>query len=70
MPRCDKCGKETSVTIRSIFNADRLCPGCKEKERKRPIYEKGPPAGMEGAGPQHNLPGIAGPGKDGINFYR
>jgi hypothetical protein len=37
--KCDRCGKETSVHIMSMFNTDVLCMDCKDAETKRPDYE-------------------------------
>lgn len=69
MPQCHQCGKQTLATIRSLYGNQRLCPACSEAERKRPIYRKVAAAG--GPEPRDpSLPGLAGPGKDGINFYR
>ena len=36
--RCNRCGKETTVTIMSMFNRDSLCMDCKEAEKLRPDY--------------------------------
>ena len=38
--RCDRCGKETTVHILSMFNLDELCLDCKEQERQHPDYQK------------------------------
>jgi hypothetical protein len=70
MQRCHECGKETNVSVRSVISGQRLCPECSEKEKKRPIYQKNNGVEPEGLPPRHGLPNIAGPGKDGINFYR
>lgn len=69
MPECQQCSKKTLATIRSLYANIRLCPECSEAERKRPIYQKAE-AGAEAQPRDPNLPGLAGPGKDGINFYR
>lgn len=37
--KCQRCGKETSTTICSMFNTEEICMACKEKERKHPMYE-------------------------------
>lgn len=70
MAHCSACGRETNVTIRSMVNGEPLCPQCSDKERKRPIYEKGQRVVQEAAPTKHGLPSLAGPGKDGVNFYR
>ena len=38
--KCDRCNKETNTWIMSIFNTDKICMECKEKERKHPDYKK------------------------------
>lgn len=38
--RCDRCYKETRVTIVSYFNTDTICVECKAKERAHPDYQK------------------------------
>jgi len=53
-----------------VLSGDPLCPDCSEKEKKRPIYDTNNHVEPEGLPPRHGLPNIAGPGKDGINFYR
>lgn len=37
---CDRCGKDITVSIMSMFNMDIICTTCKEKERAHPDYEK------------------------------
>lgn len=37
---CGRCGKETGVTIVSMFNTDTICLNCKKKEEKHPDYVK------------------------------
>lgn len=36
--RCERCGKETIVTIMSKFNTQTICMDCKEKEKAHPKY--------------------------------
>jgi hypothetical protein len=36
---CDRCGKETSVHIMSIFNTEENCMDCKAAEEMRPDYK-------------------------------
>lgn len=38
--KCDRCGKETTTTICSMFSTEMICMACKEKERKHPMYEE------------------------------
>lgn len=56
---CDRCGKNTRVTIMSMFNTDILCMACKSAERERPDYEQAVQAD-EGAirGGNYNFRGI------------
>ena len=37
--RCDRCGKELTVRIQSMYNDDVLCTECKEKETQRADYK-------------------------------
>ena len=36
---CERCGKETAVTIMSMFNKQTICLECKEAEKQRPDYK-------------------------------
>ena len=36
---CDRCGKETSVHIMSMFNTEEICMDCKAAEEQRPDYK-------------------------------
>lgn len=38
MTKCDRCDKETRMTIMSMFNTDILCMECKDAETKDPRY--------------------------------
>ena len=38
--RCDRCGKQTTSHIMSMFNTQDLCLECKDKEKKSPRYEE------------------------------
>jgi hypothetical protein len=38
MTTCERCGKQTNVTIMSMFNTDILCSACKDTEREHPNY--------------------------------
>jgi len=39
MSRCERCYKETNITIMSMFNTQTICMDCKEKEKKRSDYK-------------------------------
>jgi hypothetical protein len=68
MLRCDKCGNETRLLLRSGQETALLCAACYEQERKQPAEE--PELAGAAADRGCGLPGICGPGKDGINFHR
>jgi hypothetical protein len=55
----DRCGKETSVHIMSMFNTEEICMDCKAAEEMRPDYkdavETDDAAIRKGA---YNFPGI------------
>ena len=36
---CERCHKETSITIMSMFNTQTICMGCKTEEEQRPDYK-------------------------------
>ena len=36
---CNRCGKETSVHIMSMFNTEEICMDCKAAEEMRPDYK-------------------------------
>ena len=38
--KCERCGKETSTFIMSMFNTQMICLECEKKERQRPDFEK------------------------------
>lgn len=40
MTKCKRCGKQTSITIMSMFNTDVICMDCKEAEEKDPRYQQ------------------------------
>lgn len=40
MQKCDRCFKDTSSTIMSMFNTQIICPDCKDKETKRSDYKQ------------------------------
>jgi len=37
---CDRCGKDLTVRIMSMFNTDAICMDCKKKEEKDPRYQQ------------------------------
>lgn len=37
--KCNRCGKETSVHIMSMFNTEEICMDCKALEEIRPDYK-------------------------------
>ena len=69
MPQCQQCGKQSWATVRSLFGNVRLCPACSEAERKQPICPR-PANDSASDAVDRTTPGLAGPGKDGVNFYR
>jgi hypothetical protein len=40
MTKCQRCGKETSITIMSMFNTQTICMDCKDAEEKDPRYNE------------------------------
>jgi hypothetical protein len=36
---CDRCGRETSVHVMSMFNTEEICMDCKAEEKMRPDYK-------------------------------
>lgn len=40
MQICQRCHKQTNVSIMSMFNTDVICMDCKKKETKDPRYEE------------------------------
>lgn len=62
MTICDRCGKDTGVTVVSMFNTDVLCLECKRKERSHPDYDRA--ASVERTAVRagdFNFPGIGKP---------
>lgn len=59
---CDRCGSSTIAYTISYFNTDTICPGCAERERAHPDYERACQAEAEAcrAG-NYNFPGIGKP---------
>jgi hypothetical protein len=66
MEKCAECGRECSILRKSLFSSQRLCLECHQAERKRPIYVRMTVVGKE----DQTVVGLAGAGKDGVNFYR
>ena len=62
MTICKRCFKETTATIMSMFNTDRICMECKAKEKAHPDYQKAVDAecAQVTAG-QRNYPGVGRP---------
>jgi hypothetical protein len=66
MEKCAECARESSILRKSLFSSKRLCLECQQAERRRPIYVRMTVVGKE----DDTVVGVAGAGKDGINFYR
>ena len=57
--RCDRCKKETDITIMSRLNTDIICLDCEEKEKKHPRYEEAREAELDACRRgDFNFPGI------------
>lgn len=39
MTKCERCGKQTNITIMSMFNTQTICMACKDAEEKDPRYK-------------------------------
>ncbi len=59
---CERCFKESTSSIGSMFNTQQICFECKQKEKAHPDYEKARKAEGEAvrAG-DYNFPGIGLP---------
>ena len=58
-PVCERCKKETWVTIGSMFNMQHICLDCKAEEEAHPDYEKARAADEEACKRgDYNFPGI------------
>lgn len=44
---CERCGKESSSMIVSMFSEEWICMACKESERKHPDYKSANNADIE-----------------------
>ena len=40
MPDCQRCGKETNITMMSMLNTQTCCMDCIDAEKKHPKYEQ------------------------------
>ena len=38
--KCNRCKKETNVSIMSMLNTQEICMECKDKEKQHPRYEE------------------------------
>jgi hypothetical protein len=59
---CDRCGRESRVSIGSMFNMDQICLDCKKLEEAHPMYEHA--REIEGEAVRngnYNFPGIGLP---------
>ena len=57
--KCDRCRKETDITMMSMFNTETLCLDCKDAEEKDPRYEAACQAEAEAClRGDFNFPGI------------
>ena len=59
---CGRCGKESRVSIMSMFNSVEICMDCKEKEQQHPKYPDAVAADMEAIRRgNYNFRGIGAP---------
>jgi len=62
MAKCDRCHKQTDVTIMSFFNTQIICMDCEEKECNHPQYEAARKAEEEQVRQgNYNFPGVGKP---------
>lgn len=60
--KCERCGKETNVSITSMFNTEEICVDCKQKERQHPMYETARETERQAVlNGDYNFPGIGKP---------
>lgn len=61
MPRCERCFKETRITIMSWLNTQTICMDCAEAEKKHPRFKEAK-AAEEAAvkSGNYNYPGLLG----------
>jgi hypothetical protein len=61
---CQRCGKQSTVHIMSMFNTDLICPACKEAERNEPGYAAAVQAEAEACKRgDYNFPGVGRGGR-------
>jgi len=59
MLKCDRCKKNSSAIIMSMFNTQMICMDCKKEEKMRPDYEQARQAELEEVKRgNYNFPGI------------
>lgn len=59
MKHCDRCFKNTNITIMSKFNRDILCLHCKDDETHAPGYKEAADAEAHAvAQGEYNFPGV------------
>lgn len=59
---CDRCRKQTRVTIMSMFNEDVICMACLDREQKHPLYAEARRVELEAVQRGDlNFPGIGKP---------
>ena len=63
MTSCERCGRDVSATIASMFNTQMICiDRCKPAERAHPLYEQARRRKSEAvARGDYNFPGIGLP---------
>ena len=56
---CDRCGKQTQISIMSMFNTQVICMACKDAEEKDPRYKEARDADEAAIrSGNYNFPGI------------
>lgn len=64
--RCDRCGRETRITIMSRFNTETICMECEGAEKHHPDYGFARDREMEEVRKGNlNFPGVGWPGDKG-----
>lgn len=60
--KCERCGKETIITIMSTFNTQMICEICEKLEKDHPRYAKAKEAELQAVkNGNYNFPGIGLP---------
>ena len=63
---CDRCGRETGLTIMSRFNTETICMECEGEEKHHPDYPYARARELEAVKKRnYNFPGIGWPGTTG-----